>query len=103
RLARRIFFAVTTLLVGDVARDLRDPDDASAAVENRRGPDGHVDARPVAPHAHSLEHRNPLALRDAPDDVLLLGSAIGGNDQVVGLPDRLMGAVTIQLFCRGIP
>ena len=91
------------LAVGDVAHDLRRPDDAAVVVFDGRDRERDQDALAVRPHALGLEVLDPLPGFQAGDDVIFLGDAIGGDDQGDVAADGLLGRVAEQTFGRRVP
>ena len=81
------------LAVGDVANDFRRPDYGSRTIADRRNRHGDVDQRSILSTSDGLIVFDPLARRDARENVVLFALPVGGDDAADGLPDHLRGRV----------
>ncbi len=88
---------------GDVARDLRGPDDPPRGVADRRNGRGDVDQAPVPAPAHGLVMLHGLAAADARDDFGFLVGAVG-RDELRDIPaDDLARGIAKDPFGAPVP
>ena len=81
------------LAVGDVAGDLRGPDDRAVGVADRRDGERDVDDAPVLGDALGLEVLDPLAPADALQDAVHVLGMVRRHQGGDGLADDLGGGV----------
>jgi hypothetical protein len=90
-------------LGGDVAGDLRGADDVPVAVAKGRHGERDESPIPVPCPSHRLEVLDPLPFEQPGQDLFLLVSPFGRDDQVDLLSDGLLGGVAEQAFGPGVP
>ena len=95
--------ASVALALGDVADDLRRPDDVAGVVLDRRDRQRHVDALAVTSHALGLEVLDPPPGLEARDDLVFFRDAIRRNDERDVAADRLLRRVAEQPLGGGVP
>ena len=94
---------LAAFLIGDIARDLRGPDNLAGAVEDGRDGQGDIDHLAVLALAHGFEMVGALAAADALKDTRLLVMSVGGNDGRDRLADDLFREVPEQPFRALVP
>ena len=91
------------LAVGDVARDLRGPDDPARRRADRRNAERNFDRSAVLVEAQGLEMFDLLAPADPIEDGAELRAPVRRNDDVDGLADGFRRGISEQLFGGPVP
>src|SRR6266481_1404848 len=91
------------LALGDVARDLRRPDDVSRSVANRRHCNRDVQVAPILCAAHRIEGLDALAPREPLQDVRLLVAGARRQQQRHRLADHFFRRIAEDLFRPAVP
>src|SRR5262249_8807305 len=91
------------LPLGDVAADLRRPDDRTVRVRDRRDGERHVAQRAVLPATDRLEVIDALGPPEAGEDLALLVQAIRRDDEIDPLPDRFGGRIAEDALRARVP
>ncbi len=92
-----------SLLLADVARDLRRAHHVAPIIENRGNRQGDVHQTAVLATTDGFVVVDLFTATDAVEDAGLFVMSIGGNEHHHRLPDRFLGRVSEELFRAGIP
>ena len=90
-------------LLGDIARDLRCPDDGAVAGAHGRYAERDVDERAVLPLADGLKVFDRPAGANGRQHLVLFGLTVGWNDETNRTPDNLVRGVAEHPFRRRVP
>ncbi len=91
------------LALGDVADDLRGPDDPAVVVLDRGDGHGHVEPSAVLGQPHGLQVLDALAVPHAIQDLLFLLDPLRRQQQRDRLADDLLRPVAEEAFCPRVP
>src|SRR5207237_10490317 len=94
---------IETLAFADVARNLRDLDDATGRILDRRDGDRDLDPPTVLADAFGLVVRHVLAAGDPAQDLLLLREELGWEEHRDRTADRFLRGISEHPLCGWIP
>ena len=92
-----------SLLLGDVAGNLGEPDDPSRSILDRRDGQGDMDVLPVFPPPNRFKVGDVLSLFHTLNDLRFLLDTILGDEDPDRLSDDLVGRVTKRTLSPHIP